>query len=166
VSGAFDTRERRNLGRFEKWAHRNQLSFNKVKFRMSHLGHGNSRCLQTGRRSHWEQPLREHLGGSGGWKDGGWKWLCTWASSMCLQPRRSTVSRIASKMGWWAGRRKGLFPSALPSWGPIWSATSRSGAPVQEGCRAVGAGPENGHENNQRAWEAFLRRKTEGVGLI
>ena len=41
--------------------------------------------------------------------------------------------------------------SALSSSGPTWSTVSRPGAPVQEGCRAVGVGPEKDHEGAQRA---------------
>ena len=53
--------------------------------------------------------------------------LCS-GSSMCLQTRRPAVSWNASEEGWPARRNRGLSPSSMPSWGPIWNTASRPGA--------------------------------------
>jgi len=53
-----------------------------------------------------------------------------------------------------------LFPSALPSPGPIWSTVSRL---QHKNCRSRSRG---GHEDAQRAGARLLLRKTEGAGLV
>ena len=52
----------------------------------------------------------------------------TWASNVRLQPRRPTVSWVALREVWPAGRGRGFCPSTLPSWDPTWSTVSSSGA--------------------------------------
>jgi len=42
-------------------------------------------------------------------------------------------------------------PSTLSLWGPIWITVSKPGPPVQDGCRAVGVGPEDSHKDDWRA---------------
>ncbi len=46
------------------------------------------------------------------------------------------------------------------------STASRPGAPAQEGCGAFGAGPEKGHEDDQRAGAPLLERNVEGTGIV
>ena len=38
--------------------------------------------------------------------------------------------------------------------------------PAQEGCGALGVGPENGHRNNQRAGAPLIWGQAEGAGLV
>jgi len=52
----------------------------------------------------------------------------TWASNVCLQPRKPTVSWAASKEAWPAGRGRGFCSFTPLSWDPTWSPAS-SGAP-------------------------------------
>lgn len=61
-------------------------------------------------------------------------------------------SWTASKEGWQQCK------AALPSWGLIWNTVSRSGA--------VGAVPEDGCKDDQRAGAALLWKKVEGAELV
>ena len=80
----------------------------------------------------------------------------TRASTVLLQLRRPTVFWAASTEGWQqeeGGDCPPLFCTCedlsrvvCPSLGP----------PVQEGCRAVGAGPEDGHKDDQKAGAPLL----------
>ena len=56
-----------------------------------------------------------------------WVKSWTWASNVCLQPRKPTVSWAASKEAWPAGRGRWFWPSALLPWDPTWSVGSSSG---------------------------------------
>ena len=38
--------------------------------------------------------------------------------------------------------------------------------PIEQGCRALGAGPEEGHKDAQIAGAPLLERKAEGAGLV
>jgi len=61
---------------------------------------------------------------------GGYWWMksWTWPSNASLQPRRPTLSLVASKAAWPAGRGKWFCPSALLWWDPTQSPASSSGA--------------------------------------
>lgn len=58
-----------------------------------------------------------------------------WASNLCPQPRRPTVSRVASKAIRPAGQRKQFFPSTPLMWDPTWSTVFSSGTPNTRGIR-------------------------------
>ena len=53
----------------------------------------------------------------------------TWASNVHLQPRSPTISWVASRELWPAGRGNWFYPSTLLSWDPIWCTASGSEAP-------------------------------------
>ena len=81
---------------------------------------------------------------------------------MLLQPGRPTVPCVASKEGE-GGDCHSLLSSCKA---PLEVLHPGLGMPVQEGCRAVGTGSEEGHENDQRAGVPLLQRQAEGAGII
>ena len=83
-----------------------------------------------------------------------------------MQHRRPTISWAASEEGRSAGSGRGLSPSALPSFGPIWSTVSRSDAPVEKECGAVGVGTEEGHEDDWRIEHLSYEEKVREVVLF
>ena len=73
------------------------------------------------------------------------------ANTVHLQPERPTASWAALKEGW-QQNEKGDCPTLLcPCKAPSGELCSGLGFPVQEGCGTAGVGPEEGHENAQRA---------------
>ena len=77
------------MDRLEKWCAVNLIRFSRFKCKVLHLGWVNSRYVYR-----WEfiesSPAEKDLGIS---MDKNW----TWASSVCLQLRRATVSWAVSK---------------------------------------------------------------------
>ena len=59
-----------------------------------------------------------------------------------------------------------MSPSALPSEAPSGVLRPELGPPAQEGHRAVGKDPEEGHNHSQRAGAPLLWRQAEGAGLV
>ena len=123
LSGAVNMLEGReaiqsDLERLEKWAHVNLMRFNKAKCRVLHLGRGNPRCVQTGRRTH---TCGEGHGGSGGQRAG--------HEQQCALTARKATSALGCTHRGLAAGREGIVPlcSALVrphlqycvhAWGP------------------------------------------------
>lgn len=53
--------------------------------------------------------------------------MMTWASDVCLQPRKPIISWAAEKVAWSAAQGR-FHPFTLPSGDPTWSTVSSSGA--------------------------------------
>ena len=87
----------------------------------------------------------------------------TWASNVCLQPERPTVSWAASQEKWPAGWGRWWSPSALPSLGLIWSTPSRPVAPYEEKMCSFTRGFRGGHKDDPRTEAPPLWRYTEGI---
>ena len=133
-----------------KFADDTKPSGQKSKCKVLHLGQGNPRA---------EHSLGEELTGSSpAEKDLGVlvdKKLHTSQQRVPAAQQANcvlgcTTRGVASRGG------RGSCPSALPWSGPAWSAASRAGAPAQGGRGAVRAGPEGGHEVDQRAGAPLL----------
>jgi len=65
-----------------------------------------------------------------------------------------------------AGWRRWLSPSTLSLWGPTCSTASRPGPTAQEGCRAVGAGAEEGTKMLRRLQHISCEERLNGGGLV
>ena len=59
-----------------------------------------------------------------------------------------------------------LFPSVLPSWGPIWSTVPRPGACSTGKSGAVGVCPEEGHKDDQRAEAPPMKKNWGGWACL
>jgi len=75
------------------------------------------------------------------------------------------VSWAPSWEGWPVGTGRWLSLSTLPSWGPVWSAASRSGAPSTRKTGSCWRGSRGGPQRCQRAAAPPLWRQAEGAGL-
>lgn len=127
------------------------MRFSKAACRVLHLGWGNLRYMdRPGEELAEGSPVEK---GMGSW----WTKSLTQTSSVLLQLRRPTVRWAASR------EKEGIAPSALlcPHEAPSGVLHPGLGRPAQEGCRALGAGPEEGHEDEQ-GWSTSLRKKVWG----
>jgi len=78
-----------------------------------------------------------------------------WASSVFLQPKRPTVSWTASEEGWPVGRGGGLTPSALRSWGSVWSTVLRYGASRTRKTQSLWSGSRGGLQRWSEGWRTY-----------
>lgn len=140
---------------FGNLAHKNLMRHNKAKC---------NRCRDDSRYDWEKNSLKTTL-----WRRSQvscWMKSWPWASSICVQTRRPTISLAASKDTWSIRTERELSPSTLPLWGPIWNIVSRPGAKAPERWAAFGVGPEEGQEDDQRIEACLLGRMIEETGLI
>jgi len=81
-----------------------------------------------------------------------------WASSVCLHPRRPTVSLATSEKGWPAERGRWLTVSTPSSWGPIWSTAFKSGASSMGKMWSFLRGSRGGPQRWSSSWQPFLKQ--------
>lgn len=112
--------------------------------------------VQTGERTHCEQPCKEQLGGPDGQNDESEAVfaLATWEVNCIL----GCIKRgVAEEWG------RACSPLLCPCLNTSWVLYPGLGL-GEEGCGTVRASLE-GHKNNQRSGTPFLRRKVERAGL-
>jgi len=122
----------------------NLMKYNEAICKVLHPGQGNPKHRYSLSREWLESSPRRRIWGF---------WLMKesmQAGNVCLQPRRPTVS-------WFASRE--MSPACQRTSAPLNCSHETPPAvmlsvlepPTQEGHRAVGLGPEEGHEDDQRA---------------
>ncbi|GAB0209738.1 mitochondrial enolase superfamily member 1 [Grus japonensis] len=156
LSGAADTPERldaiqRDLDKLKKWAHVNLMSFNKVKCKVLHVGRGNPQYqYRLGDEGIESSPAEDD---SGVLVDE--KLNMTQQCVLAAQKANRVLGRIKRSMT--SRSREVILPLystlvrphleyCIQLWGP----------PAQERHGAVGAGPEEGHKDDQRAGAPLL----------
>ena len=150
MSGAANTMEegdaiQRDADRLAKWAHENLMMFSKAK------------CKSRGNPRYEYRRGDELLDSSSAKKDLGV--LVDEKLKMCkLGLEDQWYPELHEKKGDQQGEGGDCPPQFCPCEGPSWSTVSRPGAPSTRRIGAVGAGPEEGHEDNQRTGDLCYER--------
>ena len=143
----------RDLDKVEWWACVNVKRFNNAECQVLHLGRGNPWYqYRLGRWRDWEQPWGEGLGGTDRSK--------VWHEPpMCAHSLEGQLYPV-----WPAGQRTTtlLHSSETPP-GVLRPAREPS---AQEIHGPIGAGPEEGHKNDQRDGTPLLWGKADRVGAV
>ncbi|KAK4805526.1 hypothetical protein QYF61_004466 [Mycteria americana] len=166
LSGAADTPEgwdviQRHLDKLEKWACVNFMRFHKAKCRVLHLGR-DIPCFQyrLGDDVIESSPAEKDLGVLMERKAGHEPRTCARSPQGQLYPGLHPKKRGQQVEG---GDSAPLLCSGETPPGVLHPVLEPSG---QEGHGGVGAGPEEGHENDARDGAPLLRGQTDRVGVV
>jgi len=165
VSGAVDKTKgrhviQRDLAKFEKWSHVKWMWSNKAKCKVFHLGQDNHRYVcRLGEVLIKNSPAKKDL-----------RFLVDKKLDMTQKcvfvARKASLTWAALKDRWPEGQVRWVSLSLSHHEAPSGVLHPSVGPPAQSRCGTVGVGPEEGHENAERAGAPLLWRQAEGAELI
>ena len=163
LSGAFDTLEgrdaiQRDLDRLERWAHANLMKFNKAKCKVLNLGRDNPKHrYRVGREWPESNPEEKDLGVSVDER-----FNMSWQRALAAQKANHILGCIKRSVS--SRSREVILPLCFHETPEV--LCPDLGPPTQEGHGPAGVGPEEDHEDDQRAGETPLQGQAERAEAV